>query len=86
LEPAFAAQGFDHMVGGLGASVDQIDDFRTRSLAPALFGEGEYDLLSCVDSDRVSGSMAISVTKPPLKGGFVTLIRDSRSLLGGSLP
>ena len=24
LEPAFAAQGFDHMVGGLGASAEQI--------------------------------------------------------------
>jgi hypothetical protein len=32
------------MVGGLGASAEQIDDFRTRSLAPAPFGEGKHDL------------------------------------------
>src|SRR5882724_10672975 len=28
-------------------------------------------LLSCVDKDRVMGSMSFSVTKPPEKGGFV---------------
>ena len=43
LEPAFAAQGLDDMVGGLGAAAEQLDNLRPRRLALAAFGERQYD-------------------------------------------
>ena len=43
-QPAFAAQGFDDMVGSLGAAAEQIDDLRPRRLPPPPFGERQHDL------------------------------------------